>query len=484
MRRTQELALQAEAELKRSREQNEGLRLSVEQMRLELIRLREEVHQLSSRMLPAQTNVAVREPAESGPQTAAEEPDRAPKTAGPDAGSAGRLTRIEDQVEINTAQIKEQAQTKVESDSRFPVRLFGTILSNTYYNTSGRSDAAVPTAAPPGTGGRNGNFGATLRQTQFGLAMTGPRLGGAALSADVDFDFYGATATTYGSNALGVLRMRTASVRLDGPLTSLALGLMAPMVSPLNPTSLASVYYPALGDSGNLWQWRPQMTLERRLAVGEADDFVLQGGLMMPFGDTVNGSVLKGRPGYESRVAFARKLDAERRLELGIGGYFHPQPFGAGRTVDSYAATGDWLIPLGNRLELSGEAFYGQSIGLSQQSGGNVADEFAFNGPLDQPGTAVRGIRSFGGWAQLSARATPQLEFNLAFGLDDPRNRDIFRGLFDNTRRLKNQTFSVNSIYRLRSNFLVALEYRNMWTTYPDARNTSGQVNIALGYLF
>jgi hypothetical protein len=42
----------------------------------------------------------------------------------------------------------------------------------------------------------------------------------------------------------------------------------------------------------------------------------------------------------------------------------------------------------------------------------------------------------------------------------------------------------MNSMYRFRSNFLVALEYRRIWTTYADATGRSGHINLAVGYAF
>jgi hypothetical protein len=135
-------------------------------------------------------------------------------------------------------------------------------------------------------------------------------------------------------------------------------------------------------------------------------------------------------------------------------------------------------------FELSGEAFYGQSISLSKQSGADIADAFSFNGSPFDPLTEVRGIRSAGGWAQLNAKATARLDFNFSFGLDDPRNRDILPRPFNYDVRLKNETFAVNSIYRFRSNFLISAEYRRLWTMYPYIQTTNNHLNLALGYLF
>jgi hypothetical protein len=456
--------------------QNEYLRLLLEQTRRELLELRQEVNQLRS-------SVVALQPA-GAPGAERSQP---PTLLDSDTELADRLMRVEDQVEIHASQIREQAQTKVESDSRFKVRLFGTVLYNSFFNTHDTAEAAVPTVAPASSvrvpnGGDN--FGATLRQTSFGFAMTGPRLGDARLSADVDFDFYGGAPGVYGTDVLGALRMRTAMARLDGNRTSLALGLMSPMISPLSPNSLAAVYYPAFGDSGNLWQWLPQVTLEHRMPVNESGGLVLQGGLMMPFGENFYGKSLEGKPGYESRVAFAQEVGSDKRREIGIGGYIHPRQFGFGRTIDSYAMTADWLIPVTGWLDVSGESYYGQSITLRSPSGGDISDLFAFSGGIDDPGGTFRGIHSAGGWIQLRAQATPKLEFNAAYGIDDPRNRDIFAGLVRNAVWLRNRTFSLNSIYQLRSNFLVSLEYRRLSTVYPDASRTNDHFNLAIGYLF
>jgi hypothetical protein len=458
LRRIETIAEQAVA-------QNKTLQKALEETRSEVVQLRRELDELRSRQAARPG---------SGNDPAA-------------VDTAARLDRIQDQVEINATQIREQAQTKVESDSRFGVKLFGSVLYNMFYNSRDSGEQAVPLEAPASStriAGGGDNFGATVRQTSFGFAMSGPKIGSARLSGSVDFDFYGGSPGTYGTDVLGALRMRTATARLDGRSDSLALGLMEPMVSPLSPKSMASVYYPALGESGNLWQWVPQVTVEHRLAINGSDSFALQGGVMIPTGDNFYGKELQGRPGYEFRTAYSRKLDPDRRFETGVGGYVHPQPFGFGRSVNSYAVTGDWVIPIHRRLELSGEAYYGQSIALQAVSGPEISSLFGFNGPIDDPQSAFWGIHSAGGWFQLTAFASPRLEFNAAWGLDDPSNRDIVRGAVKTTSRLNNRTLSLNSIYRLRSNFVLGFEYRRLWTAYPDLQSTNNHINLAVGYLF
>ena len=96
---------------------------------------------------------------------------------------------LQEQVEVHTSQIKEHAQTKVESDSKFRVKLHGMILANTYFNTNDSTLNDVPLfAAQPSAVPRKNNLGASLRQSRFGFTMDGPKLsqtlGGAKLRTE------------------------------------------------------------------------------------------------------------------------------------------------------------------------------------------------------------------------------------------------------------------------------------------------------------
>jgi hypothetical protein len=485
LRRTQLAIEQAQSEARRAREQNEALLIRLEENTRELVRLRQTIADYGLQIADLKADrPEIQQPARPSQPT-----DTAHTQDSGHSAIEDRFDRLKEQVDINSAQIKEHAQTKVESDSRLRVKLFGMILANTYFNTHDSTLDDVPLVVPPPAAGiRRNNFGTTLRQTRIGLAMEGPRLsqrlGEARLSAEAEFDFWGGTSGRVDGDVLGSFRLITASARLDWEKTSLVIGQRPPLISPLNPTSIAAVWFPPLTGAGNLWQWRPQIIAEHRVGVNDSSQIIIQGGVMMPFGESLQGATIEGGPGYESRIAYRRRLDSDQILEIGFGGYFHRRPFPFERHVNSYAITGDWMIPLSHRVELSGEAYIGRAIGLGERSGSRNDRLYVVTGPVDQPANSIRGVYSTGGWAQLTIKARSDLDFNLAYGQDDPRNQDILSGLTNPFTRFKNQVTSANFIWQLRQNFLLSLEYRRLWTNYAERQQIGNHYNLAVGYTF
>ena len=69
-------------------------------------------------------------------------------------------------------------------------------------------------------------------------------------------------------------------MRLDWERTSLIAGQDNVFVSPLTPTSFASLAVPALTYAGNLWGWTPQVRVEHRFNFGDQQTLTLQGGIL------------------------------------------------------------------------------------------------------------------------------------------------------------------------------------------------------------
>ena len=112
--------------------------------------------------------------------------------------AAQTLAHLEENAEVLAAQVKQHEQTKVESDSKFPVHLTGMVLFNAFANAGAVDAIDLPTSAlrrQPGES--HGNVGGSMRQTWLGLEGRGPILGGLRTSARIDFDFFGGN--TYGT---------------------------------------------------------------------------------------------------------------------------------------------------------------------------------------------------------------------------------------------------------------------------------------------
>jgi hypothetical protein len=424
-----------------------------------------------------------------------------------------RILQLEEQKDLDKARLAEFGQTRVESGEKFYVKLFGTLLFNSYYNTAGTFDA--PTGlylfSENNRQLENGsNFGATIRQTILGLAFKAPTIGRWKLSGDLQLDFFGGNPPVYNGRAFSPLRLRIARARLqhldpEGNPGRLAvvLGQDDPIISPLNPTSLAQVGFPAFAESGNLWSWTPQAKVIYNLISKKRERLSFEGGILAPFSGAIASEFqFETRPdaGERGRMpAFEARLSYQRGDLLGAptNSYliFDPQPFQVGLgvhyarlmpiqglNVDSTIVTGDYVIPLGSRMTLSGELFWGRAVsGL----GGGIVQGIALR--LDRDPTA-RGIRSRGGWAQLQMRLAPKVAVNVGYGTDDPYNEDLIGTRFEmagGTSRAANRSVSANILYRFRSNFIMSAEYRFMQTLFTEATiRHNNHINIGFGYLF
>src|ERR1017187_5317565 len=134
-----------------------------------------------------------RQMAQSGStSTAPESPTVVPTsspsvTASTPPSTADAIDGLREQQAIQGSEIATHEQSKVESESKYPVKITGLLLLNGFVNTSQVDMAATPTVAVPGSG----STGASLRQTVLGLDPRGPHLFGARSYGDLSVDFNG-----------------------------------------------------------------------------------------------------------------------------------------------------------------------------------------------------------------------------------------------------------------------------------------------------
>jgi hypothetical protein len=419
----------------------------------------------------------------------------APEDQKEDQKKGERAASLEEEYQLLSGKVDDQYQTKVESASKYRLRLSGIVLMNLVSNQGVVDSIDLPTLAyarPAGDSG--GSFGATLRQSEIGFEAFGPSVAGAKTRADLQLDLAGGFPSAPNGINSGLVRLRTGTMRMDWTNTSVVVGQDALFFSPNSPTSFASLAVPALSYAGNLWSWVPQIRVEHRVVLGEESSLIFQGGILDPLSGEVPGAgsyrqagpgESSRQPAYGTRVAWTRNVFGQP-LRVGLGGFYSRQDYGFSRTVDGWAGMTDIELPLSHQFSLSGKLYRGKGLGGLY---GGIGRSALFSGDPALASTEVRGLNSVGGWAQLKYRPANKLEFNAAFGMDNPYATDLkyfaYAQAYGNPTLARNQGSFVNMIYRPRSDLLFSAEYRHLTTyTITNGGNSAGHLNLMMGVLF
>lgn len=477
------LLQQLQAQVRELNSQVKVLKAEQETAQAETASLREELDFTKSQLLAFSGQPSGTAPAQVGTTTA------------PPQTTEDRITKLEENQQLADAKIAEHNQTKVESSSKYRVRLSGIVLFNMYANRGTVENQDYPHLATAGSPlSSDGTFGASLRQSQIGIQGFGPAIGGARTSADVQFDFAGGFPETPNGVSFGIMRLRTGTIRFDWDKTSIIAGQDSLFIAPLAPSSIATLAVPAFAYSGNLWSWTPQVRVEHHFTLSDKSSLLLQGGIL----DSMSGDLppseyyrypswgeSSGQPAYATRLAWTQEIYGQN-MTFGAGGYYSRQFWGFGRSVDGWTGTMDLAMPLGKWFEFSGQFYRGRATG---GLGGGIGQSVLWNGSFVDPATEVSGLNSIGGWAQLKYKATSKLEFNGAFGQDNPFASDLreYGGnqTYYSSPLAKNQSALFNFLYQPRSDVVLSMEYRRLKTFTLDSNaNAANIVNLSVGYIF
>ena len=420
--------------------------------------LREEVAELRAELEMLRQLLVSGEGADrSGP--AYDEP--ALNAANRDRGQGDRQPGPGVPIPLIQAQVEELVQTKVESNSRMPVRLFGTILSNTFYNSGEANWLVAPNVVPSTGQGSTGSFSSTLRQTRLGAIIDGPDVGSFRTSGFFAMDFFGGVPGFRTGQTMGVPRLLYGFMRLDGEKTSFEIGQDLMLLAPRNPQSLASFSFPSLFYSGNLYLRVPQIRIERRLDIGSSDVLGMDLAIVAPIsGDLPTGSFtftppkLAGegsrRPAFQGRLSWRRTgpVPGEPYAEVGLSGHYGSERRSSG-LLSSWATAFDFMARRGS-LSLQGEAWVGQLA------------------------------KSRGGFAEVGWSANPRVGFHGGFGIDSLFDSDRFP-----TDLRENSSVFANTIYQFTPEFATSFEWRRLLTRrVTRARAHNNHFNMAFAYSF
>lgn len=468
----------------------EEMRAENAQSRAEMRQLRQDL-QATRALLEQPTPVRSAEVSPS-PASGSEIP-RSAATAESSTPLEERVQKLEESTSLIGSKVDEQYQTKVETASKYRARLHGIVLMNAFRNVGSSDNLDFPDySLPQSRFAPNATVGATLRQSQIGLEIFGPTIVGAKTSANVQFDFAGGFPVTGNGVNFGLVRLQTGSLRLDWEHTSVVAGQDSLFVSPLSPTSFASLATPTFAFAGNLWGWTPQIRVEHRFSLSDQQTVTMQAGVLDNldwefnsglYERTPHAGEMSGQPAYGFRTAWSRGVP-QHALGFGAAGYYGRQNWAWGRYVDAWAGMADWQIPILQCLQLSGEFYRGSGIG---GLGGAIGTSVVFGGAL--PFSPLRGVDTAGGWAQLKFQLTPKIELNGVVATDDAFTGNI-RGFATDQNNFgliigRNRGALGNVVFRPRSDLVLSAELKRL-RTFPvySSSTSTNQVNLAIGILF
>ena len=474
---------------------------SLQQTQTDLVESRAEIQQLRAALQEVLSRMD--KLAATPPSAAAGEPasaagvqpgGTAPK---PDEARAGAQVS-QDDWEILNARVEEQRQTKVESASKFRLKLSGIALFNAFSNWGRTNNVDVPgIAVHPAPGYSSNSVGASVRQSIFGLTGYGPEILGARTSGDLQVDFFGGLPSGYSATSSGVAELRLARMRFDWRNTSVVAGLDYPFFSPNLPTTYMSVAVPGFAEAGNLWTWTPTVRVEHQFD-GALSPFKVEAGFLDPPSNANYSTETNLRspspaessrqPTYALRVSANAKSE-DRLATVGVSGVYSPQRFLGRYAVAGWGGIADWKMVFVPHTELSGQFFTGRGLdgfGALPVIGSmpQTAMQYA---TVTAPVLASLGV--IGGWSQFKIKINARNEFNVAAGTGGRNSAGLRAAVAQNaflaTMSARNQMFFVNYIFRPRSDLLFSTEYRRLRTYgVTGSPAAAGQLGVALGFLF
>jgi hypothetical protein len=404
-----------------------------------------------------------------------------------------RLARAEAAIALLRQQLAEESESAVRTKSRLHLELTAQVLTNGFVTLGRVNNVDVPqTVLPPPAPGltpaTNDALGFTLRQTRIGAAVSVANVLGGAFVGDLDFDLYGGVQEGPGDRRLfPEPRLRTARAGILWSRTEIMFGSETPLISDLNPMSLAAIGVPDFAGAGNLWNWLPQVRITRELAAmgprRRSVRWAVQAAVLAPFAstitsgepDAVDAAERSRRPAIEARLRARWGEDGERAItgtamigdrggEIGVGMHRGWVATAPGMLEVSRAVSLDaHVVPL-RGVEIRGEAYAGRLLrGLG---GGGIAQNF---GPL---GAAVRDVA---GWAQLNVQPHPRIVSGIGCGLDlvDPDA---------GATRLQNTACAVHAAWRPMQPLVIGVEYRQLGTRFATGTHGARHVNLVFGF--
>jgi hypothetical protein len=370
---------------------------------------------------------------------------------------------------------------------------YGLLVTNFFFNTEPVQNNDVPLSALP-----DGDpaFGATARQSRFGLNVKAPAvataIGASAVDATLELDFFGGQYPTSGNSYYMQLvpRLRLFFAAMSWKRLKIVVGQDWALLAPVNPDSLNHMVLPAMSNTGNLWNRLPQAKVEIK-----AGPLVAAAAVLAPTDATATGTAAISPirdpgpaeksllPSVEARIAAEVPIGKTGKIVIGASGHYGsekivddpmtPPPADEEQTLASYAGAADVSVALGTLIAIKAEGYLGANLdGFFSNASVNGA-------PGDRRPTRVRG-----GWAQLSIKPG-KLGLHVCAGMEDPDADEGQQLAGTNPIRLNWAIYGALT-YALGPKFTVGVEFDHLHThrqgVADDAKANHINATLQLGF--
>jgi hypothetical protein len=396
-----------------------------------------------------------------------------------------RVDKLAGELDSIKAQLAEKLPVlaKKSSGSGLGIEFYGYVKLDAAYDTARVSIGDYARWVESEQGNPHDNeFNLTANETRVGVRLRGPVMENFRSSGQVELDFYGG-----GAENSPFPRLRQANLSFDWP--SVGFGVLAGQANDvISPLWMPRVNFSPGWWQGNIGYRRPQLRLTQNLSLAEDVDLKFEAAAVRTIAETFttprdsffDPGADAGFPTAQGRVSLTFPGPGRQPITLGVSGHWGEEEhdftnFVNSVTFKTWSGNVDLTLPLTPWLSLRGEAYLGSDLG-------------AYLGGIGQGvnPTLLRPIRDRGGWAAATLGPFGPWAFNLGYGIDDVRRRDLTANL-DPTKdpRAQNWVAFGNVYYSLNPNLQLALEVARMRTTYKSvAPGDDWRTQFAIIYKF
>ncbi len=361
--------------------------------------------------------------------------------------------------------------------SGFPLRFYGFVRLDAYYNSARMNNIILPFTVSPENGTTvdddDAGFALDPRLTRIGMDITPGEIGGTKVAGKIEIDF--ANFPSGSAESRATPRIRLAWLDLVREEYGLRVGQDWDVISPIFPAVNGETLMWNAGNTGDRraqiqGRWSPaDSRFEAKAALGLTGAVTnedLDAG--MPGATPERDGFDAGLPHLQARAGV--KLDGpvdEKPVDLGawgaIGRTETDTSFGGQKRFDVNILGADFQVPVSERFLLRGEGWTGENLG-------------DFRGGIGQSINTATGdeIGAIGGWAELVYSASDRTRFHVGSTLDDADDEDADDGNAATTNAERNFTAYVGTAHDWKSGLRTGFDVIYWETDWADTEDGDG----------